>query len=1016
MSCCPLPHFATPGPRPQSTRTLGASVSPRTNNVSLGPQATFSMDEFGDEASAILMMSHAPRAHELASNVEQANARTVARRAGARQDRAAAAKAAEARKAERQALRAGMAKANSIRRRAAEEAQASKRREARARVPPREQVKAGKASPRSARAEKGPQAGSTHSASTPARHHDAAVLPAASPHQPALPASKGPHSAAPDVEPIFPPGAAPEVRSEAAKSLVKRLRGEVRERERRKRLAAEAEAEAIRVEMEQLDKLKAAREAAAENRKQQAKQARLEKANRRRQEVQSRLKSLNKGRRRDVHDPNLSGVHEKGKYGSTAGQQRLARANAEQGSPAAPATKWEWRPPAPVLPRGDPMAGGLAVAGMQLSGVSQSILATAAAVDSAVPALAQRKASLAALRANFDGKAASSSVSTPGSYYAPQLFGMHAPGSARFSEASSDGTKSRSGQSPSTSPLIHFSAGYVFDAKELPASISPSTKETPRMRAFHDAQPSRATHSALAGLPAVPSSAAQSQPPSRGSSARQLSPLQHPVRSHPSALAERAESSPARIIEAAESSRRHGAISPFSDASADAFSAIQALTSTAAQAQSALALDEASANRSKPLRGRARRPAKHAPHVCVKEKPEKAPSQRPVISPLQSPERTSSASRAAVPPPARQQFEVLGGWGTEERSTEDLSFAAEVHEQQTFAHEGEAHSTDSSHHSANEPDWRQATSPKPEQHRPPSPPADGHGDASGQSEQQPDTDSKSVSSDATAASGPSLVGTLAPDSTRPTAVPAAAKTERGGNLRVSQRDSEHLARRVAGEGPLVSKSSTQGPTLTELYAAAAELKEAAGEGSDSDEPEPPASAPPPAEDKYAGMSEEERRLAWEAEEQRARDIARNVDFLKVLAGDKRNLAAWNKTSTGPEQPTVSAFSGKGHSLGSAPATDDKQPSSPDRAAQERAAKARAARAAFFERIQGGQDSKTQDAAPGSRSPAAHSRGSTGHPSEPPKQQTPQQARVTVTTAAPSAEDMRAARLRALGGQ
>jgi hypothetical protein len=48
---------------------------------------------------------------------------------------------------------------------------------------------------------------------------------------------------------------------------------------------------------------------------------------------------------------------------------------------------------------------------------------------------------------------------------------------------------------------------------------------------------------------------------------------------------------------------------------------------------------------------------------------------------------------------------------------------------------------------------------------------------------------------------------------------------------------------------------------------------------------------------------------------RARDIARNVDFLRVLAGEKSTLSA--DPSREPTNPAFQAFAGSGHKLGGA---------------------------------------------------------------------------------------------------
>ena len=61
----------------------------------------------------------------------------------------------------------------------------------------------------------------------------------------------------------------------------------------------------------------------------------------------------------------------------------------------------------------------------------------------------------------------------------------------------------------------------------------------------------------------------------------------------------------------------------------------------------------------------------------------------------------------------------------------------------------------------------------------------------------------------------------------------------------------------------------------------------------------------------------------EAEQARAREIARMEDYLRVLAGDKSKLAAWNHTEAGaaePAAPQYTAFGGSGRTLGAAPPT------------------------------------------------------------------------------------------------
>ena len=56
------------------------------------------------------------------------------------------------------------------------------------------------------------------------------------------------------------------------------------------------------------------------------------------------------------------------------------------------------------------------------------------------------------------------------------------------------------------------------------------------------------------------------------------------------------------------------------------------------------------------------------------------------------------------------------------------------------------------------------------------------------------------------------------------------------------------------------------------------------------------------------------------EDARARDIARSVDFLRVLAGEKSKLAASDSDATSSSASAFTSFGGKGQSLGGAPSS------------------------------------------------------------------------------------------------
>lgn len=75
------------------------------------------------------------------------------------------------------------------------------------------------------------------------------------------------------------------------------------------------------------------------------------------------------------------------------------------------------------------------------------------------------------------------------------------------------------------------------------------------------------------------------------------------------------------------------------------------------------------------------------------------------------------------------------------------------------------------------------------------------------------------------------------------------------------------------------------------------------------------------DDGAESVDSETRAARYEAEQARAREIARMEDYLRVLAGDKGKLAAWNHTEAGaaePAAPQYTAFGGSGRTLGAAP--------------------------------------------------------------------------------------------------
>jgi hypothetical protein len=133
---------------------------------------------------------------------------------------------------------------------------------------------------------------------------------------------------------------------------------------------------------------------------------------------------------------------------------------------------------------------------------------------------------------------------------------------------------------------------------------------------------------------------------------------------------------------------------------------------------------------------------------------------------------------------------------------------------------------------------------------------------------------------------------------------------------LSKNEVSHVSDRMSGRIAVAAGGAKPGPSLNRLYAAAAELE------SESDE-EDITPAIIAARMKASSLQEslgspEEQAITDKADAERALEIARNADFLKVLAGKKKKLAAWNHA--GEQAKEVIAFEGQGHSLSFAPST------------------------------------------------------------------------------------------------
>ena len=789
-------------------------------------------------------------------------------------------------KANAAALKASRKKANAVRRAAADKIEASKRHA--------EKVKQAAQAPGASQIAPAAQASSSAMGSHSAA--DEKLMPQSQPQQNQTESISH--------EPIQSPGPMPSPDDAAALTLVKRLRAEAKERARRKAMAAAAESEAIRIEMEQLDAIKAKREAAEGHKKAAAVAARADKAARRRAEVQARLTRLGGQRRpgRD-HPQQTIATASSGMHGLSQGCAAGGHAAEQQAAPLR-SKKWQWRPPAPVLPSGDPGAASLAVAGMQVSGVSQALLAQAAAVDSAVPALQQRKASLAQLRANFDG--ASAGVSTPGSYYAPQYF------SGGFDSARSNGFPR--GLGPTSPDASRDGSPDMFQLPDvpLPQSSSPSTTATPRLR-----QGAVMYKSSL--QPGFSNrSAASSRGSARSGASARLSPL-----------GDRA-SLPSQAKHTQPPLRNTNELS---DPSQSALGGVLGLQETARAVQAALLADQGNGgSRSNALAGRAKLPA----FSQVK-------TDAPVLQSLGSIPHEDSHPRQGpmVPTRSAEQFGGGGavqGWDSKEdaQSLED-SFVSQQSDalQQSFSQNDtpsrgcESPGSCESKHSPSEA----APLPITEQGAAAAPSCAQTSDTARESKQ----DSKEAPFGGAVETAPEQH-----EQVPPLAAAAEVRSKRlarmkemlpvtppgGRSMRTAKTEPEagrankevdlstaevkHLADRMHGQAPVAAGGARPGPGLNRLYAAAAELDDE----SDEEDITPDAIAKQLEERRAAAGGDVVGALSKEEQAERALEIARNADFLKVLAGKKKKLASWNHA--GEQQAAVEAFSGHGHSLSTAP--------------------------------------------------------------------------------------------------
>jgi len=821
------------------------------------------MDDLGaaDEAAAILMMSHAPSRSHI-SSLGAGSAHRHDRNAQLRPDEARKLHPAREAKSNAAAMKASRKKANAVRRKAAEQMSASKNLEQRNKLAldaASEAASVTKANPMMLQTEQPSQtvAGNAKQDSSTIQH-----------------------------EPIQSPSTLPSVQDAAALTLVKRLRMEAKERSKRKAMAAAAESEAIRIEMEQLDAIKARREAAEESKRVAAAAARADRAARRRAEVQARLTKLG-GAPRRMGRVDGNSHHAQSEDQVVPSWSGGAKSTTEHQAPAARHKKWQWRPPAPVLPSGDSNAGSLAVAGMQVSGVSQALLAQAAAVDSAVPALQQRKASLAQLRANFDG--ASAGVSTPGSYYAPQYFagGLESARSGGF-------PRGLGATSPATSRTGSPDMFQLSDAP-LPQSSSPSSSATPRLR--QGAMLQRKTPLLLPSR-----STASSRGSARSTASARLSPLGDVAGSHAAtAGAPHPAGSQQRPLGTAGSETTRFALG-----------AAQDLHQTALAVEAALLDDDAASKRLSEMSGKAKLPAF---------------SQVRTIHPLQSlpvpslglnkdDGRGHSHVRHASP----RGGGGIDGWESKEEMGDLEDSFLSQHSQApsaTYNQGGKVSAADAFDDGAVESKLAEQvespvartgaavvqpgteTTQKIDTTRPQIPESISDGVA----HSAPDMRSKRLSRlqemlPATPPGGISRRKTAAKESAAPKFTD------------LSESEVKHLADRMKGQAPVASGGARPGPGINRMYAAAAEL---ADESDDEDITPDTVAKHLQQQTASAGVTDG---LSSQQQAERALEIARNADFLKVLAGKKKKLASWNHAGEQPE--AVEAFSGQGHSLSAVP--------------------------------------------------------------------------------------------------
>ena len=844
-----------------------------------------------------------------------------------------------------------------------------------------------------------------------------------------------------------------ELQAVKAKELVRRMRVEAKQRESRRRAAAAAESEALKAELAALEQAKASREAVMQSKKDEERARRRELAQQRRAEVRDRLATLErKGGRAARNKPITGGAPQHGAaYRARAEAQQTAVGGGASGvgsfqapqlsitgSAAGAGGGWQWQPPQPVLPLGDPMV-------------------QAALGRGQVPALpAHRVGSASTVGPSISGRSrAAYSVATPSSYYAaaPGPGGLPTPmdnnsvfsafpagsewgPSGSFTDNSSAYTR----PSP-PSPLISPRGPHAIVQKPHTAADSarrgvPSSRLSARSAASLPPIAPSAAASAVLPIRDAPSPKPQDMvaallgmPGSGGqASAAGLAPLQH------------------RAQLAASPKPRDSALAGRSRVPASAWShtKVDAQASGGTQ-HSGAAAPAAAVPRSATLAA-ANREVQHRPVVSPLCSARKSPDEPDVLasfadvahpaaaaasSPGSSPPAGPALRHAVIKPAPHRHSPVrggarspaahgFGGWGDDNDAASEHSDALQRDvDREVWAHGSEEETDDHSaagwgpaDHSdasvgghspvARQLDWGGKTSSAESEeeqeavseaeqsatreiHSPIVAPGQHSGsdsdsaveeedvssegkagdseleeqeeEESGSESEEEEEESEAEEEESEADAEDEHSG--ADDESAPVSSSQDSGSDGEEAIEVPVPEDPLAARRAAAEARaarygsmLASKPQVVAPGARGHQLSKQLIQAAFDAGEMSSEPEPEneqeavarimqgratktgavtrgetaeeGKAEGEADDDGAESVDSETRAArYEAEQARAREIARMEDYLRVLAGDKSKLAAWNHTEAGaaePAAPQYTAFGGSGRTLGAAPPT------------------------------------------------------------------------------------------------